>query len=249
MKTAWRAGRFSVARRKLFIGNQLVDSLDIELEPFVIHAEMTILIQFNTCLGLLETQSCAYRTGDSLVQGLKILTKFDAIGLCACGSVTRQQDIQTERLNQLGISPAGVTSELERVRGLLANDIRTTGGIERALTLEGGIGDLRQQGILSAQQALSPTLFDPALGALQTSLGVQNQGFQTVAQLATSSAQAEAARNAGISNAIGGGASSLLLSTLLGGGGGGGQLSSTSLQSGLGVEPPGAGLGGIGGGF
>ncbi len=115
---------------------------------------------------------------------------------------TRQQDIQTERLNRLGVSPAGVTSELERVRGLLANDIRTTGGIERALALEGGIGNLRQQGILSAQQALSPTLFDPALAGLSASLGSQSTGFTTAAQLATASAEAEAARNAGIVGGI-----------------------------------------------
>ena len=116
--------------------------------------------------------------------------------------VTRQQDIQTERLNQLGVSPAGVTGELERVRSLLANDIRTTGGIERALTLEGGIGQLRQQGIASAQQALSPTLTDPTLSLFGITAGLGASGFNTAANLATASAEAEAARAAGISNAI-----------------------------------------------
>ncbi len=142
---------------------------------------------------------------------------------------TRQQQIQTERLNQLGVSPAGTIAESERIRSLLANDIRTTGGIQRALTLESGIGNLRQQGIQSAQAALSPTLIDPAIGILGIAASSGASAFNTAADLATASAQAEAARNAGITNAIGGLTGTALFAS---------QLSSSSLQSGLGVDPP-----------
>ena len=171
--------------------------------------------------------------------------------------LNRQFDEQaqqiTERANLLGISPGAALGELEEQRLLLNQQIQTEGGLTRALQLLGGQQNLTSQGILAGQNALNPTLSGPALAAGGQSLQAQTQGLSIAAGLATASAEADAARSAGLSNAFGNLAGAGLIGSQLVGGGapaptsstggsfGGGLLTSGNLQQRLGADPFGLG--------
>lgn len=168
-------------------------------------------------------------------------------------SAKERTDAITEKFNQLGINPGAAVGEVEEERLLLEQQVRSSGGLERALALLGGQQALTGQGILNTQAALEQTQFGPAANTLGVNTNVGTQGLALAAQLATASTQAEAARNAGIANAFGNvGGAGLLGASLFGQGGGGaptqpgggsglsaggGLLTSGNLQQQLGTDP------------
>jgi hypothetical protein len=136
--------------------------------------------------------------------------------------------------NRLGFNPGRQLGEIDRQAQIESQRIESLTGLQRSLALLGGQQQLQLQGLQGAQAALQPTLSDPALGFASLAAQQGASANQSALQIALASTEAEAARNAGITNAFGGLSSSLFgLGSILGGGGAPAPQSSTQVQAGL----------------